>query len=216
MRAAALVLVLVVAAGCGAPKPAAVSALNEYSEALRQGDFDRAYRMMSAEFHEAHSQEDFVKMMRQNRAEVRQTALRLQGRHQSMEVTARFRFGVGDELNLRLEDGAWRIASNPVAFYSQASPRDALRSFIRAYRLHRWDILLKLVPRQYAQQMTAEQVKRQFLGERRDEIEMMMNSIEAHIDAPIEERGGEARMPYADSEVRFTLEDGAWKISDPD
>ena len=41
------------------------------------------------------------------------------------------------------------IATNPLGFYDQSTPKAALRSFIRAYRLERWDIMLRFVPSSY-------------------------------------------------------------------
>jgi len=207
--------VAVVLGGCGTAKPAPVSALHKYSEALRGGDYDKAYAMMSEEFRETHSKDEFVRVMKENKAEVRETAHRLDSGHRGMEVSASFRYGAGDSLDLVLENGEWKIASNPVVFYSQASPRDALRSFVRAYKLERWDVMLRLIPSEYAAKMDVEKVKLQFLGPRRDEIELMMNSIEGHIDAPIQTKGTDARMAYGDTEVVFVREDGVWKIKDP-
>jgi len=217
MRALTTYTVLILALGaCGTAKPAAVATLSEYSSALDKGDYSKAYGMMSEEFRETHSKEEFVRMMKENKSEVRETASRLDGSHRDVEVTARFRYGKGDELRLVFEDGAWKIANNPVAFYSQSSPRDALRSFLRAYRLERWDVILKLIPAQYAEKMDVAKVKVQFHGPRRDEIELMMHRLEEHIDGTIVEKGTEARMTYGEDEVTFVREDGLWKIKDPD
>ncbi len=209
----ALVMAL---AGCAKTKPAAVATLSEYSSALDKGDYGKAYDMMSEEFRETHSKEEFVRMMKQNTAEVRETASRLDGAHRDVEVTARFRYGKGDELRLVFEDGEWKIANNPVAFYGQSTPRDALRSFLRAYRLERWDVMLKLIPAQYAEKMDVAKVKVQFHGPRRDEIDLMMHRLEEQVDGTIIEKGTEARLTYGDDEVTFVREDGLWKIKDPD
>ncbi len=203
-------------AACGATRPAPVSALNEYSEALRSGDYDKAYSMMSEEFRQTHTKEEFARVMKENKAEVSETASRLRGTHRRVQVTAWFDYGAGDRMKLVLEDGKWRVASNPVVFYSQATPRDALRSFVRAYKLERWDIMLRLVPKAYAEKMDEATVERQFKGPRREEVGMMMSRIEANIGAPIQDKGTEARMPYDDAEVVFTREDGLWKIKDPE
>jgi hypothetical protein len=120
-------------------------------------------------------------------------------------------------MRLVREDGEWRIASNPMAFYSQATPREALRSFVRAYNLERWDVMLRFVPRKYAERMDERKMRDQFQGPHRDRIATMMNMIQANLDEPITERGNEARMPYGESfEVKFVREDSKWKIQDLD
>src|SRR5690606_30632553 len=133
------------------------------------------------------------------------------------EATAEFRYGLGDTMRLVQEDGEWRIASNPIDFYSQATPRDALRSFVRAYELERWDVMLRFVPSKYRERMTVDKMREQFKGSQRAEIESMMNMIRANLDEPITDKGNEARMPYGDRfEVKFVLEEGKWKIQDLD
>lgn len=204
-------------AGCGGHKPAPVQALQQYSAALEGHDYRRAYRMMSAEFRQQYSEDDFIRMMKDNPKEVEETARRLAGRHSDVRVTAELEYGLGDRMVLVQEDGQWRIASNPIDFYSQRTPRAALRSFVRAYRLERWDVMLRLVPDDYAEKMDEDAVRKQFHGPRREEIAMMMNMLEANLDAPIQEKGRRASMPYGGSyEVKFVKEGDAWKVQDPD
>ena len=203
--------------GCGSRQSGAVSALHDYSGALRARDFSAAYDMMSESFQAKHSREDFVRMMKESGPEVAQTAQTLSAQNKDVEVTAEFSFGIGDTMRLVQEDGEWRIASNPMQFYSQDTPRDALRSFVRAYTLKRWDMMLRFVPTKYRERMTVEKMREQFAGAHREEIESMMNMIRANLDEPITDKGNEARMPYGDRfEVKFVLEEGKWKVQDLD
>lgn len=209
---------LVLAAACGGGHSAPVAALDAYRDALRSGDYAEAYELMSEEFRSRHSQAEFVRRMEENPREVEETAARLEGAAGDMEVSAELRYGLGERMRLIQEDGAWRIASNPIAFYGQSSPREALRSFVRAYDLERWDVMLRFVPDSYRERMTVETIREQFEGPRKDEIATMMNILQANLDEPITDvRGNEARMPYGDKyEVQFVREDGRWKIKDLD
>lgn len=211
--------VLVVAlAGCPSASSRGPGAtLDTYGQALRRGDYASAYGMMSQSFRAKHSREDFVRMMKENRREVDETAARLESPHRELDISAEFRYGLGDTMRLVQERGTWRIASNPVLFYSMASPRDSLRSFVRAYSLRRWEVMLRFVPKKFAEKMDAKKMQDQFEGQHRDMIESMMHMLEANIDEPIEDKGNEARMPYGDRyEVKFVREDGVWKIQDLD
>jgi hypothetical protein len=155
--------------------------------------------------------------MRDNPREVDETADRLRGKKGSLEVSAEFEYGLGDRMLLVQEDGEWRISSNPLAFYDQSSPRNALRSFLRAYRLERWDVMLRFVPNQYREKMDAAKMKDQFTGASREQMETMINMLEANVDEAIVERGNDARMSYGDRfNVQFVKEDGAWKLKDLD
>lgn len=46
-------------------------------------------------------------------------------------------------------DGGWRFASDPTVYFGQATPREALRSLVRASREGRWDVMIDLAPRRY-------------------------------------------------------------------
>jgi hypothetical protein len=210
-------LSLLLAAACGPRQPDPVTTLHDYSAALRARDFERAYDMMSESYQAKHSKEDFIRMMKESGAEVAETAQMLSAERKEVEISADFSFGLGDEMRFVQEDGEWRLASNPLGFYSQGSPRDALRSFLRAYALKRWDVMLRFVPTKYRERMSVDKMRQQFAGEHREEIESMMNLLRANLDEPITDKGNEARMPYGDRhEVKFVLEEGKWKVQDLD
>ena len=211
-----LVALVIGGAGCGRPKGPSQT-LDKYGRALKNHDFASAYDLMSSSFRGKVSREDYVRMMRDNPREVDETAERLRGKHGSLEVSAEFEYGLGDQMRLVQEGGQWRIASNPLAFYDQSTPKAALRSFIRAFRLERWDIMLRFVPNQYREKMDAAKMKAQFTGPSLEQIQTLMNTLEANVDEPIVERGNDARMSYGDRfEVKFVKEDGVWKLKDLD
>ena len=55
------------------------------------------------------------------------------------------------------------------------------------------------------------------IGSAREDMEELMNTLEANVDEPIIERGTNARMAYGERyEVKFTKEDGVWKLQDLD
>jgi hypothetical protein len=215
-RLALWICACAVAAGCG-PRTGPSQTLDHYGRALKNHDFAAAYDLMSASFRGKVSREDYVRMMRGNPREVDETAGRLRGKHGNLEVSAEFEYGLGDQMRLVQEDGRWRIATNPLAFYDQSSPKAALRSFIRAYRLGRWDIMLRFVPDQYREKMDVAKLKAQFTGPSKEQMETLMNTLEANVDEPLVERGNDARMQYGERyEVKFVKEDGVWKLKDLD
>jgi hypothetical protein len=209
-------LALPLVAACGA-RTAPGRALGSYSDALRSQDYGKAYAMMSASFRARVARDEFVQMMRDNPREVADTAARLDGRHDHLEVSAEVEYGLGDHLRLVQEDGAWRIATDPLAFYDQSTPQAALRSFLRAYRLERWDVMLRFLPDKYRAHMDVAKMKDQFEGTGKDQSAVLMNMLEANVNGTIVEKGNEARMSYGErNEVKFVLEAGAWKLQDLD
>jgi len=210
-------LVLVAAAiACGGDRGPSQT-LDHYGRALKNRDFGGAYDLMSSEFRHRVTREDYVRMMRDNVREVDETADRLRGKKGSLEVSAEFAYGLGDKMLLVQEGGRWRIATNPLGFYDQSTPRNALRSFLRAYQLERWDVMLKFVPNAYREKMDVAKMKAQFTGPSKEAMDNLMTALGANVDEPIIERGNDAKMSYGDRfEVRFVKEDGAWKLKDLD
>jgi hypothetical protein len=212
-----VVLTLCLAAVACASGSGPNQTLDRYGSALKNHDFGAAYDLMSSSFRGKVSRDDYVRMMRDNGREVNETADRLRGKKGSLEVSAEFEYGLGDTMRLVQEDGQWKIATNPLAFYDQSTPKAALRSFIRAYRLERWDVMLRFVPNSYREKMDAKKMQAQFTGPSREQMENLINTLEANVDEPIVERGNDARMSYGDRyTVQFLKEDGAWKLKDLD
>jgi hypothetical protein len=216
VRFALCLCLVVVVAGCR-PAKGPSQTLDNYGRALKNHDFAQAYDLMSSSFRGKVSRDDYVRMMRDNGREVNETADRLRGKKGSLEVSAEFEYGLGDTMRLVQEDGQWKIATNPLGFYDQSTPKAALRSFIRAYRLERWDVMLRFVPNSYREKMDAKKMQAQFSGPSREQMENLINTLEANVDEPIIERGNDARMSYGDRyTVQFLKEDGAWKLKDLD
>ena len=210
-----LVLALCVVAACGGGR-GPDRTLDQYGAALKSGDYPAAYELMSSAYRAKVSREDYVRMMRDNAREVTDTADRLRGKRGALEVSADLEYGLGDSLRLIEEGGRWRIATNPLAFYDQSTPKAALRSFLRAYRLGRWDVMMRFVPRSYAERMDVKKLEAQFTGPSREQLETLINSLESNVDEPIIERGNDARMAYGERTVQFLREDGVWKLKDLD
>ena len=219
MRVVAIRLVLAALAACAAcaADKGPNQTLDTYGAALSNHDFQAAYDLMSSSFRGKVSRDDYMRMMRDNGREVSETADRLRGKKGNMEVSAEFEYGLGDTMRLIQEGGQWKIATNPLGFYDQSTPKAALRSFIRAYRLERWDVMLRFVPNSYREKMDVKKMQAQFTGPSREQMENLINTLEANVDEPIIERGNDARMSYGDRyTVQFLKEEGAWKLKDLD
>ena len=189
--------------------------MHSYAQALREGKVDQAYGLMSAEFRAQHSRDAFAAMLRDNREETEQTAQRLSVEEGAVAIRAELHYGYDETVQLRKEGGEWRIASNPLSFYSQETPRDTVRSFVRAYTLKRWDVMLRFVPKAYQERMTVEMIKEQFDGPRQDAMREMMETVRVNLDAPTLDApaGNQARIRYGEMyEVELVREQGLWKI----
>ncbi|MCC6749594.1 MAG: hypothetical protein IT371_18155 [Deltaproteobacteria bacterium] len=188
-----------------------------YAKALSAGNYDAAYELMSLSFRQRYDRKEFLRMLRENPDEVRMSVRQLQEVPEQARVEARFEYGEGDAFLMVVEDGHWKLASDPLDFYSQRTPAEALRSFVRAMERRRYEIVLRFVPAKWAESMTVEKLRKQWEGEKREEVDRMLKTLRANLNAPIRETGDIATMPYGDKyEVRFVREDSLWKIEDPD
>ena len=216
LPASALAAFVLLGIACAARhEPAAtVRAFGDHLAGLRCGE---AYDLMSLDYRRQHRREEFLRLCRESPGDVREGARRLRASTVTLAQAAEVEYGAGGRLQLVLEDGSWRIASDPLGFYAQGSPREALRSFLRAVAAKRYDRVLPLVPRKWREHMSEAKLRGELEGPRRQEIDSLVRNLVAHVNAQISEHGDEARMPYGEgAEVKFVREEGKWTIADLD
>jgi hypothetical protein len=172
---------------------------------------------MSRSFRREFDKDEFVAHHKQNPKEVSQNVKELRKAPAQVEVKAEYDYGDGNRLALQMEGGVWKLALDPVMFYSQRSPREALRSFVRAMERRRFVIVLRFVPNQWVKVMTVKDIQRLFGKDQLDATNQLLRNLKANIENPIEVKGDEAVMLYGDRfKVQFVREDGVWKIVDAD
>ena len=213
----ALLLAACATAGKAPSRRTPEDVVGAYVAALKAGQYQTAYDLTSTEFRKRHSKKTFTRLLKENPAALKQSLKQLQGTSRTTRVKALMEFGQGEALKLEVEQGKWRIASDPTNFYGQRSPEEALRSFVRAIESRRYDIVLKFVPAKWAEAMTVAKLKKQWEGTKQNEVKAMIKRLKDNLNSPIHKSGDRANMPYGDKfEVRFIRESGVWKIEDPD
>lgn len=217
--AAAALVACAIAIGCGATNASNPrSVLDAYAAALQDGRADDAYRMLSDDARRGITLEAFRTLVKQNKAEALELGKSLARPTDDPYVTATVPLSSGDTITLVLEDGRWRIDASALDFYSQATPRQAIVGFIRAFSRKRWDVLLKYVPDAHKEGLTEDRLKAAW-GEGKPEgkrVEEVVEAVRQSLPtATIEETGDRATMAYGSAgTVLFVRERGAWKIED--
>ncbi len=120
--------------------------LRAYSQALEQGRVDDAYHLLSDEAKRSLSLEAFRRAVKENPQDVTEIAQALSRPASDPVVTATVTVPSGDELLLVFEGGRWRIDASAVDLYGQATPRQAILGFLRAFERRRYDVILRYVP----------------------------------------------------------------------
>ncbi|PID38332.1 MAG: hypothetical protein CSA24_00905 [Deltaproteobacteria bacterium] len=217
-----LVLALLLPWVAGCPKKGASTVrpdevLKAYAKALKGGDYGKAHRLMSKEMQKRYPRAAFIKLLKASPKEVARLVAQAEDKSAKVEIQAVVALSEGDTLALKVEDGKWRLAADPIDFYSQRTPREALRSFIRAIERRRYEVVLRFVPSKWAAAMTKAKIQAMWEGEKRGEVELLLKELKKNADAPIQVSGNTATMPYGvDKRVSFVREDGLWKVEDPD
>ncbi len=204
--------------------------LRAYASALEDKRVEDAYHLLSDDARRTTSLEAFRRMVLENPDDVLEVARALARPGSPPVVTANVTMPNGDELALVLEGGKWRVDATAVDLYGQATPRQALAGFLRAYERKRYDVLLRYIPDADREgvatgplgapsggaEITPAQLKAAWEGAQKEETERVLQALRAAMPtSTIEEHGETASMSYGSGgTVSFLRERGLWKIAD--
>lgn len=219
MRAALVLILGLAAVGCGGGAgvdPERV--LNDYSLALEAGHAAEAYTLLSAESKKSISFEQFQRILKENPEEARALAQALRRPQIAPpRVTATVTGPDGESSILLIyEQGAWHVDASAIDLYSQRTPEAAVRAFLRAYENRRFDVLLKFVPQDQREDLTAAELKKAWEGEEHADMDRLTGALRASLPtAKIEVFGDRATLAFgAGGSVELVRESGLWKIED--
>jgi hypothetical protein len=204
-------------AGCHPRAPSSPrEVLSAYAHALETGHAREAYELLSDEAKKSMPFQAFERMVKENPEEMRSLAAALVRPSDAATVTATVNTPSGETLLLRYEAGGWHVDRSAIDVYAQDSPETALRSFVRAFRNKRYDVMLRFAPDAKLEGLDANRLKAAFEGEQREEIERLTQAIEAALPtATIEHLGERATMSYGSGgTVELVREHGLWKVEE--
>jgi hypothetical protein len=205
------------AAACHPKEPSSPrEVLAAYAHALESGRAREAYDLLSDDAKKSMPFEAFERIMKENPEEMRAIASALVRPSEAASVTATVSTPDGESLLLRYEDGRWHVDRSAIDVYAQGTPEAALRSFVRAFRNKRYDVILRFAPDAKREGLDAARLKKAFEGEQREEIERLTQAIEAALPtATVEHLGERATMSYGSGgTVELVREHGLWKIEE--
>jgi hypothetical protein len=210
-------LLQVLGSGCGGrgvPR-SPEDVVHAFAAALAEDRLERAYKLLSPAQRESLSYDDFKKKIHTNPSESKALSQALR-QVRRVRVQALVELADGRQLMLAQEGSKFGIDEPLSDFYSQASPRDALRSFVAAVEASRWDVLLALMPAADRDQLDAAALEHS-LSSRIEELTRLAALLATALDAPIEIVGERATLSYGESfSMRFVRESDGWKVEDPE
>jgi len=205
-------------AGCAAQQARdPESVLRGYARALEEGRADDAYRVLSDEARRGISLEAFRRMVKDDPDGVKEIAKALERPTAPPVVTATVTSPGGQELNLVLEDGRWRVDASTIDLYAQDTPRHAIQGFVRAVEHKRYDIVMRYVPDEHKEGLDPAKLQSAWEGHEKQEIEQVVAGLKQALpSSTIEETGERATMPYGAGSMQLVREHGLWKIENFD
>lgn len=217
----ALIFAAIGLVGC-ARRLAPVKAAEDYAAALDQGDGPRAHSHLTPEAQTRITPEAYQKRLSEEpklastyAADVRAT---LREDPASLSLESRCAGG----LTLRYEAGEWKVDPETLDIYSQASPEEALRTLIRAYRAKRFDVLSRLLVSSSGpleiRPLTREELEKAHQDDDAEIVARRLDALNLALERPeLEVLGPRARMSYGvGRSIELVLDKGQWKIEDFD
>jgi hypothetical protein len=113
-------------------------------------------------------------------------------------------------------DKGWRFAGDPTLYFGQASPRDALRSLVRASREGRWDVMLNLAPRRYRIGLSEEDLQKAWTeGPQAEALQQARDRLAERLSGTIRADAHQAILDLGDGEfARLEREKDRWVVVD--
>jgi len=224
-RASAAARALSIIAGVGAVALGACAGraagpgetVRAFGAALERKDYDAAYALTSAAYRARVPLAAFRAELEEGGADTQALGQKLRAEVAPRPSHVELEVDPGRAVSLVEESGAWRVDGPSFEPWSQRTPRAALRSFVRALELGRYDVVLRLAPIERRAGLSVEGLRAYWEGDHKADNAQLLARLRGALGAPIVETGDEARMPYGErAEVRFVREGGLWEIEDPD
>jgi hypothetical protein len=113
-------------------------------------------------------------------------------------------------------DKGWRFASDPTVYFGQSTPREALRSLVRASREQRWDVMLDLAPRRYRMGLSEEDLALAWTeGEQAKSLQEARDRLAERLSGTIRADAHQAILDLGDGEfARLEREKDRWVVVD--
>ena len=112
--------------------------------------------------------------------------------------------------------GGWSFAEDPTLLYTFETPRAALRSFVRASRAARWDVLLELAPERYRIDLSVDELRAAWTeSEYSKDLQARRDRLATHLADPIVSDSHTATLRLDDGEFALLeRENHRWVVVD--
>jgi len=182
------------------PEPDPV--VDAYAAAVRAGDADAIYRMMSAESRRATSRDEIARVLKEQRAELTLHAEAIAAKERVVTARAEVRYDDGEVVSLDLDDGQFKVTAADALPAAAKTPEQALSQLRGVLARRSYAGLLRVLsPRTRA---AMEQ-----------DIRTLVEGLNEPESLQIEVVGDAATVTVPGGhQVKLRREDGVWHVDD--
>jgi len=212
------------AISCGGAASGLEGDLRQIEDLLKNKDCKGLYGHLSKTGREQIKEEQFIEACKQESPEFKNLLTALKDSRKDkrekkkkklvVDYSASVTLKDGKVVEMVFEEGQWKIDSGLTEFYPQTTPKEALESFILAFRAKRWDVLARLMPSQYASQDDAKILEKHWSSpEAREQMEQILTVLADHLKDEIKVEGNRAILEFAPQHtVELLKERGVWTV----
>jgi hypothetical protein len=205
--ATALILATTLA-GCGGQARALVRSSGDLGKAVRRADREQ---IDAGVLPASRSRIDYEELLAENSTWSGRLSRPTGARPEALLYLAN-----DDLVEVIWTDEGWRFASDPTVYFGQATPREALRSLVRASREARWDVMWNLAPRRYRMGLSAEDLATAWTeGPQAQALQDARDRLGERLSGTIRADAHQAILDLGDGEfARLEREKDRWVVVD--
>lgn len=184
-----------------------------FAAAVERKDAAGAYRLMSDDFRARVPLAQFHTEASALTPHDLQRIRRFAGTAGRLEVRAP---GEREAYAMSVKGNLWLLSSLPVDPFDQATAGHALRSFVRAVRARRYDVLMRLVPLEQHDAVTVDRLRDAWEGSQAKDAAALLGELELHLDDEPTVDEDQATLTYDAAGrlrvVRLVRQEGLWRL----
>src|SRR5262245_49417063 len=133
LRSSLLLLGTVASVGCGGHSmPDPRTAADEYAQAVERGDSDAIYALLTSDAQRTHGKQGVKKLTSESKHELMRNAHAVSSGDSKVEMSATVRFADGEQAELPVQDGKFRVGSAGALPEGARTPAQALAELRQA------------------------------------------------------------------------------------
>jgi len=201
----ALVLAAAGASGCARQEmPDPRAAAQKYAAAVEKGDSSAVYQMLSTDAQRTHGKRGVERLLTESKAELERTARAVASEGSKAEMLATVRFADGEQAELSVEGGEFRVQSAGALPHGARTPAQALAELRQALARRSYAGMLRVLSSESRSALESDLRSLVDGLEQAETLDVKVTGDRAQVQVP----GGHS--------IKLKREAGIWRVEDFD